>query len=89
MKYTVVSVSRVMEGNGCMLPSRFLDKCGECNIVMRCPNEQAKRGRIQYLKTRRSNQMVKVDKTNAILSREIKTQVYGFIKRLLSRGRAK
>lgn len=30
-----------------MLPERFLGKCSDCKIVIRCPNEQAYKGRVE------------------------------------------
>lgn len=49
---TIVKLSEVSKGTGCMLPARVFGECHKCKMVMSCPNDQAEEGRITYYRNR-------------------------------------
>jgi hypothetical protein len=62
--------SAVEDGTMCMKPERFNGQCFRCDAVMRCPNVQAKNGRVLRLNNIKSKLQSRIDIIEMMLDEE-------------------
>jgi uncharacterized Fe-S cluster-containing MiaB family protein len=67
MKSTTVAISEILKGTGCMSALRFTGGCFKCDYVMKCPNEQAKIGRVRILQIKQAHLLSQLEDISRLI----------------------